>query len=470
MSRSSSRSTPPLITDPLADHLAPLPLTRRSVLGRGLAGAALLGTSLAALPTDARAQSGGEPGAGEITVDQAHQAPIPILIPDFGPGLGDRISQVISNDLSSTGLFRVIPGGSLPANARPDFAALKARGVRAAVAGSATGDGSVRVEMRLWDVLSGQQLQGTAYTASEANWRQIAHLIADVIYERLLGEPGYFNTRIAYIARTGPHRHQETRLAIMDQDGANPHMLTDGRWLTLEPRFDPSGSQLAFLSYANNRPRVYLYNLRSGQQSLLGSFEGISYAPRFAPNGQSIILAVTTPNGGSDIYTIDLASHSRRRLTSAPGVIDTSPCYSPDGRQIVFNSDRGGSPQLYIMNADGSGAHRISYGQGHYGSPVWSPRGDLIAFTRINHGAFSLGVMNPDGTGERILTQGFTVESPSFAPNGRAIVFCRQSASGSGGAGFSSRLGVIDVAGFNEHELPTSTGASDPAWSPFRNK
>lgn len=459
-------SSRPLISDAtaeiLARHLSPA-FSRRALLGAGAAGA-LLGTPLAAFAANAPSSADSAP---EITVDQAHQAPIPIVISNFGPGLGSRISGVIANDLSSTGLFRVMEG-ELSANSQPDFAALKARGVRAAVAGSAAGSGSVRVDMRLWDVLSGQQLQGTSYTASDANWRQIAHLIADVIYQRLLGEPGYFNTRIAYIARTGPRRHQTTRLAIMDQDGANAHMLTSGQWLTLEPRFNPAGTKLAFLSYAQNRPRVYLLDLVSGRQSLLGAFEGISYAPRFAPDGRSIILAVTTSTGGSDIYTVDLATQTRHRLTSAPGVIDTSPCYSPDGRQIVFNSDRGGNPQLYVMSASGTGAHRISYGKGHYGSPVWSPRGDLIAFTRLSHGGFSLGVMNPDGTGERILTQGFTVESPSFAPNGRALVFCRQSAAGAGGAGFSSTLGVIDVAGFNEHVLPTSTGASDPAWSPFR--
>ncbi|MXV43987.1 Tol-Pal system protein TolB [Saccharibacter sp. 17.LH.SD] len=434
--------------------------SRRSLLG-GVAAGGIMATPLSALAQ----QSGG--GAAEITVANAHQAPIPIVISNFGPGIGNQMSEVISADLGNTGLFRVM-SGDIPTGIQPDFSALKARGVRAVIAGSATGQGSVRVEMRLWDVLVRQQLQGTAYTASEGNWRRIAHKIADVIYQRLLGEAGYFDTRIAYIARTGPRHHQTTRLALMDQDGANAHILTDGRWLTLEPRFSPVGPQIAFLSYAENRPRVYVYDIDSGQRNILGSFEGISYAPRFSPQGDSIILSVTTRSGGSDIYVVDLASQRRRRLTGSSSVIDTSPCFSPDGRQIVFNSDRGGSPQLYIMSADGGGARRISYGSGHYGSPVWSPRGDIIAFTRIHQGRFSLGVMNPDGTGERILTEGFTVESPSFAPNGRVLTFCRQSAAGVGGSGFSSNLGVIDIAGFNERTLPTSTGASDPAWSPLR--
>lgn len=453
----------------MTDHAASalkLFLSRRHVLGTALAGGvcgAFGGTS--------RSFAAGAGPAQEITVDQAHQAPIPIIVPDFGGTMGQRISAVIAADLGNTGLFRVMPGDS-PGRSAPDFAALRARGARAVLAGqinAASGvTGSVHVEMRLWDVLAGQQLQGTAYTASEANWRRIAHIIADVVYQRMLGEPGYFDTRIAYIARTGPRRKQVTRLAIMDQDGANAHTLSSGQWLTLEPRFSPTRDQIAFLSYANNRPRAYLYDLATGRQSLLGNFEGISFAPRFAPDGKTIVLSVTTRDGGSDIYVIDPDGGMRHRLTSAPGVIDTSPCFSPDGRQIVFNSDRGGSPQLYIMTVDGGNARRISYGNGHYGSPVWSPRGDLIAFTRIHQGVFSLGVMNPDGSGERILTQGFTVESPSFAPNGRAIAFCRQSAASAGGAGFSSTIGVIDIAGFNEHVIPTGTGASDPSWSPLR--
>ncbi|QDH13778.1 Tol-Pal system protein TolB [Formicincola oecophyllae] len=434
--------------------------SRRRLLQGGTTALLLAGLGTWARPLQAMA------GDAEITVDKAHQDPIPVLVPVFNGPYGAQISSVVGADLDSTGLFRVMGG---PAEATPDLAALKARGLRAAVEGTVSGSGTLRVEMRLWDVTSGQLLQGTAYSAPANDWRRIAHIIADAIYERLLGEPGYFDTSIAYIARTGPRRHQQTRLAIMDYDGANVRYLTSGRWLTLEPRFSPSGTQVAFLSYADNRPRVYLYDLPTGQQRLLGQFEGISYAPRFAPDGRSVVLAVTTRNGGSDIYSVDLGTGTRHQLTDAPGVIDTSPCYSPDGRQIVFNSDRGGSPQLYVMNADGSGAHRISYGAGHYGSPVWSPRGDLIAFTRMQHGQFSLGVMNPDGSGERTLTRGFTVESPSFAPNGREIVFCRQNAAGQGGAGFSSSLGMIDVSGFNEHTVRTPTGASDPAWSPLRH-
>ncbi|ASL41462.1 MULTISPECIES: Tol-Pal system beta propeller repeat protein TolB [Acetobacter] len=449
-------STRPFISDQEADVLVGA-LRRRSLLGASVAAGGIM-----AMPVGAFAAASAP--EAEITVDQARTAPIPIIIPNFGGGLGEKIAEVLTNDLNNTGLFKVMPGSTT--SGTPDFATSKSMGAHAQVTGSVSGGGSsVRVEMRLWDVLSHQQIQGTAYTTSAANWRRIAHIVGDVIYQRMLGEKGYFDTRIAFISRSGPRGHQRTRLAVMDQDGANARMLTTGKWLTLTPRFSPVKDQIAFMSYANNRPRVYLFDLTSGRQQILGEFEGISFAPRFSPDGRSVVLSVTR-NGGSDLYVVDLASGSRRQITSS-GAIDTSPCFSPDGSQIVFNSDRGGSPQIYIMSASGGGARRISYGQGTYGSPVWSPRGDLIAFTRIAGGMFSLGVMAPDGTGERIMTQGFTVESPSFCPNGRVLAYCRQSRAGAGGAGFSSTIGMVDITGFNDRVLPTPEAASDPAWSPL---
>lgn len=449
-------NTRPIISDQDADNLKSF-LGRRTVMGAGLATGGLLATPLSAMAAAAAAPE------AEITVDQARTAPIPIILPNFGGGLGAQIAEVLSNDLTNTGLFKVLPGGA--STGAPDFSTAKATGARALVTGTVSGSGSVRVEMRLWDVLTQQQIQGTAYTTSSANWRRIAHIVGDVIYERMLGEKGYFDTRIAFISRSGARAHQRTRLAIMDQDGANARMLTAGNWLTLTPRFSPVKDQVAFMSYANNRPRVYLFDLGSGRQQILGEFAGISFAPRFSPDGRSVVLSVTR-NGGSDLFVVDLASGSRRQIT-ASGAIDTSPSYSPDGSQIVFNSDRGGSPQLYIMSASGGGARRISYGNGTYGSPVWSPRGDLIAFTRIANGSFSLGVMNPDGTGERIMTEGFTVESPSFCPNGRVLAYCRQTRAGAGGAGFNSTIGMVDITGFNDRVLPTPGQASDPAWSPL---
>jgi TolB protein len=423
-------------------------------------------------PPAAQASSQAADNEPTITVEGAMTNPIPIAITGLsGTGGGVDIGGVINADLARCGLFHPLdsalfsPGDSPTA---PNFANWKGTGARALVTGQITGADPLRVEFRLWDVLKGQQIQGTAYSTAIANWRRIAHIIADVIYERLIGEKGYFDTRIVYVSDTGPRGRQTRRLAIMDQDSANNRVLTDGSWMVLTPRFSPVRDQIAFMSYAGNRPRVYLFDLNSGRQSTLGDFEGMSFAPRFSPDGGSCILSVTR-GSGSDIYVVDVGSRAARRLTSS-GSIDTSPCYSPDGSQIVFNSDRDGSQQLYIMGAGGGGAKRISYGHGNYATPVWSPRGDLIAFTRFSggNGSFAIGVMHPDGTGERILSESFSVEGPTFAPNGRVIMFWRSSpARDSTGAGYGSRLVSIDISGFNERQVPTPTDASDPAWGPL---
>ncbi len=430
-------------------------------------GAGLLAAGAARAQSAPIASTGG-PGA-VIDVNRARTDPIPIALPNFGgSALGAEMTGVISADLARCGLFRPIDQAAFitgDTGGTPNFTNWKAVGAQALVTGTVSEGGAARVEFRLWDVLQGTQLQGTAYTTSAGNWRRIAHIIADVIYERLLGEKGYFDTRIVYVSATGREGRQTKRLAIMDQDSANNRTLTDGSWLVLTPRFSPVRDEIAFMSYANDRPRVYLFNLGSGRQSVLGEFEGMSFAPRFAPSGSSVIMSVTR-GGGSDIFTVDVGSRTERRLTSS-GSIDTSPCYSPDGSQIVFNSDRGGDQQLYVMSGSGGAAQRISFGRGRYATPVWSPRGDLIAFTRLAGGTFAIGVMRPDGSGERILSESYSVEGPTFAPNGRVLMFWRETPGGRSGAGFSSRLVSIDITGFNERPVSTPSNASDPAWSPL---
>ena len=441
---------------------------------RGLIGAAGAASLLAASPALAQAPS------AVIDVNRARAAPIPIATTDLAgndpasAALGRDIAQVITADLGNSGLFRPIgqaafvQGPTKPGGV-PEFQNWAAIGAQALVTGTVQASGpTMRVEFRLWDVLPRAQLQGTAYTSSSANWRRIAHIMADVIYERLLGEKGYFDTRIAYISATGPRGRQVRRLAIMDQDGANQRLLTDGAWMVLTPRFAPVRDQLAFMSYANNRPRVYLLDLTTGRQSALGDFNGMTFAPRFSPDGGRVIMSLAQ-DSGSDIIVVDLASRATQRLTHSDS-IDVSPCYSPDGRQIVFNSDRGGDQQLYVMGAGGGEARRISFGSGRYATPVWSPRGDLIAFTRFGGGGsgFEIGVMHPDGSGERILAQGWDIEGPTFAPNGRVLMFFSQSrAADETGAGFSSHLVSVDITGFNQRPIPTATNATDPAWSPL---
>jgi TolB protein len=414
----------------------------------------------------------------ELHIDITHgqSQPLPIAIPPFGGDggngqLGQQITGVVSNDLQSSGLFQPLDPHSfiqdVSGGQTPQFGAWRQINAQALVSGivQTQPDGKSRVEFRLWDVFAEQQLAGFAYTTTPQNWRRIAHIIADEIYKRITGEDGYFDTRIVYIAESGPAQTRIKRLAIMDQDGANNQYLTDGRSLVLTPRFSPSVQEITYLSYAAGRPRVFLYNIDSGQQESIGDFSGMTFAPRFSPDGNRVVLS-KTEGEASNIYTLDLRTHHLTRLSDG-SAIDTSPCFSPDGTKIAFNSDRGGSQQLYTMSAEGGAAQRISFGSGKYATPVWSPRGDLIAFTKIDGGTFFIGVMHPDGSGERLLTQDFLVEGPTWAPNGRVMMYFRQTASDRSGRGGSTRLFTIDLTGANQREVPTPGDASDPAWSPL---
>jgi TolB protein len=406
-----------------------------------------------------------------IDITRGKPEPMPIAIPPFAGGggtesqVGHDIAQVVSNDLESSGLFRPIDPRAfiqtVSAGEGPRFADWRQVNAQALVTGSVQGqgDGRLRVEFRLWDVVAEQQLAGFAYTTTRANWRRIAHIIADEIYKRITGEDGYFDTRIVYIAESGPAQKRVKRLAIMDQDGANQRYLSDGQSLVLTPRFSPSAQEITYLSYGQGTPRVFLFNIDTGQQESIGDFPGMSFAPRFSPDGNRLVLS-RAENGASNIFVLDLRTRKMTRLTDGNS-INTTPSFSPDGSKIVFNSDRGGSQQLYVMGADGGEGKRISFGSGKYGTPVWSPRGDLIAFTKIEGGAFYIGVMRPDGSGERLLTQDFLVEGPTWAPNGRVLMYFRE------GRGGGPRLYSIDLTGSNQREVKTPGDASDPAWSPL---
>ena len=406
-----------------------------------------------------------------IDITRGKPEPMPIAIPAFaGAGgtesqVGNDIAQVASADLESSGLFRPLDPHAFIQNVAagegPRFGDWRQISAQALVTGSVTaqGDGRLRVEFRLWDVIAEQQLAGFAYTTTRANWRRIAHIIADEIYKRITGEDGYFDTRIVYIAESGPVQKRVKRLAIMDQDGANHRYLSDGQALVLTPRFSPSAQEITYMSYAQGTPRVYLFNIDTGQQESIGDFPGMSFAPRFSPDGNRLVLS-RSENGASNIFVLDLRTRRMTRLTDGNS-INTTPSFSPDGSKIVFNSDRGGSQQLYVMGAEGGDAKRISFSSGKYGTPVWSPRGELIAITKIEGGAFYIGVMRPDGSGERLLTQDFLVEGPTWAPNGRVLMYFRE------GHGAGPRLYSIDLTGSNQHEVKTPGDASDPAWSPL---
>ena len=406
----------------------------------------------------------------EIDVNKGNIEPLPIAITDFlaSDQIGAEITSIIAADLQRSGLFAPIDKGAFiekisNPDAAPRFEDWKVINAQALVTGRVTqeSDGRLRAEFRLWDTFAGQQLIGEQFFANKANTRRVAHIIADAIYERLTGEKGYFDTRVVFIDESGPKNARKKRLAIMDQDGAGVRYLSDGRAITLTPRFSPTRQEITYMSYESGQPRVYLLQIETGQRELVGNFPGMTFAPRFSPDGQKVIMSLLREDGNSNVYTMDLRSRTTTRLTESNS-IDTSPSYSPDGSQVVFTSDRGGQPQIYVMGADGSGQTRISFGGGSYSTPVWSPRGDLIAFTKQSGGEFQIGVMKTDGSGERILSSGFQQEGPTWAPNGRYIMFFREAA-GSGGP----RLYSIDLTGRNEQAIPTQNFASDPAWSPL---
>jgi TolB protein len=436
-------------------------LTRRQTLALGAATGGLM-------------LSAGYAGAvTQLDITPGNFQPLPIAIsPFFGGEDGDNdtaagVTQIINANLKGCGLFAPINQAAFiehlaSVDTVPHFQDWRTINAQFLVAGRVARqpDGRLRAEFRLWDVLAGQQLDGKQYFTTPDNWRRIAHIISDAIYQRLTGEKGYFDTRVVFVDETGPKERRIKRLAIMDQDGANVRYLTRGDELVLTPRFSPSTQEITYMAYGQGDPRVYLLNIETGQREIVGNFPGMSFAPRFSPDGQNVIMSLQE-GSNANIFVMDLRSKATTRLTNTPA-IDTAPSYSPDGQQICFESDRGGHPQIYVMPATGGAAQRISFGDGVYSTPVWSPKGDYIAFTKQGGSTFAIGVMKPDGSGERILTEGFHNEGPTFAPNGRVIMYFSDNVGSPGPSLFT-----IDIAGRNQQRVPTPSYASDPAWSPL---
>ncbi|ODU22232.1 MAG: Tol-Pal system beta propeller repeat protein TolB [Sphingomonas sp. SCN 67-18] len=405
-------------------------------------------------------------------------SPMPIAIPvmptpaaqDTAAGdtaaLGRQVAQVVTDDLRNSGLFKPLGPGSLrPVGfeqvTQPDFPFWVGTGAQALVQGfvRANGDGTLTVGCYLYDVYSKAELTRQGFIVQPQYWRRAAHKCADSVYTRLTGEGPYFDSRVAYVSETGPKNRRIKRLAIMDQDGANHRFLTNGQNIVLTPRFSPNEQTIVYMSFANDRPRVYTYDVGSGRQRLIVEGASLTFAPRFSPDGRYILFSMAT-GGNTDLYRIGANGGTAQRLTTSPG-IDTGGSYSPDGSRIVFESDRSGGQQIYVMNADGSNQQRISFGGGRYATPVWSPKGDLIAFTKIG-GGFRIGTMTPSGGDEKLLTDAWQDEGPTWSPNGRVLMFFR-TAQGSGKADLWS----VDLTGVNERRIPTPLDGSDPAWGPL---
>ncbi len=405
-----------------------------------------------------------------LDVTQGSVQPLPIALPDFLSEGSDRtaarnVTQIITSNLQRSGLFAPIDQAAyLEKITNIDsvqFADWRTINAQALVTGRLIQtEGRLTAQFRLWDVFAGQQLDGKQYNTTPDNWRRIAHIISDAIYERLTGEKGYFDTRIVFVDESGSKDRRVKRLAIMDQDGANVRYLTRGDDLVLTPRFSSSADIITYMSYAGPDPKVYLMNIETGQRELVTNFPGMSFSPRFSPDGQRVIFSLQR-GANSNLFEMDLRSRTMKRLTDS-AVIDTAPSYSPDGQRICFESDRGGKQQIYVMSVQGGTAQRISFGEGAYSTPVWSPRGDYIAFTKQWQGKFGIGIMRPDGSGERLLTEGYHNEGPTWSPNGRVIMFFRDPGGNAG-----PTLHTVDVTGRNELQVMTPSFASDPAWSPL---
>jgi TolB protein len=421
------------------------------------------------------------PAAAQLKVDVTAEASeqMAIAVPPMptpraadtvaGPtgALGRQVAEVVANDLRGSGLFKPVgPAGvreiGYPEVTAPDFAYWGGNNAAALVQGfvQANQDGQITVGCYLYDVALKSELTRQGYVVSPRDWRRAAHKCADAIYSRLSGESPFFDSRIAYIAESGPKGHRVKRLAIMDSDGANHRFLTNGQSTVLNPRFSPDYRQIVYVSYIENRPRIYVYDIGTGRQRVVTESANQTFAPRFSPDGRWILFSMAV-GGNTDVYKVAATGGAPQRLTTGPG-IDVGGSFSPDGRRIVFESDRSGSQQLYVMNADGSDQHRISFGSGRYATPEWSPRGDLVAFTKIA-GNFRIGVMTPDGQGERLLTNSWQDEAPTWSPNGRVIQFFRTSQ----GRGGRSSVWQVDLTGVNERRLPTPLDGSDPAWGPI---
>ncbi|MCL2439696.1 MAG: Tol-Pal system beta propeller repeat protein TolB [Alphaproteobacteria bacterium] len=411
-----------------------------------------------------------------IDVNAGTFDPVPVAIMDFTATSPERqriakqTTDIIKSNLTRSGLFRVIPPGAfieknLSTLDTPTFADWSAINARVLVIGSVnpSEQGRVAIEFRLWDISIGKQIRGQIFMTEESNARRIGHIISDIIYKELSGDEGYFDTRILYVAETGPKTNRTRRLALMDQDGHNLKYLTNGKYAVSTPTFSPTAQQIAYVTYYTKVPKIFVFDIETGRHELVGDFPGMSFAPRFSPDGKKLIVSIAK-DGASNLHELDLRSKQLRQLTRELN-INTAPSYSPDQKRIAFISDRSGTPQIYIMSANGGRAERISFGAGRYEDVVWSPRGDYLAFTKIQGGKFSVGVMFDDGTGERIIADGFMIESPSWSPNGRRIIYYEQKPLRGGDD--SLIIHSVDVTGLNHEIIKTETKASDPAWSPL---
>jgi TolB protein len=403
----------------------------------------------------------------EIVGSGANQIPIaiaPFRAEDRTP---QPLTTVIGADLQRSGLFRLIDaGGIVPTPTEPNevnFPQWTARGAEALVIGTVTPmpDGRFEVRFRLMDVVKSTQLAGFVYTVTAAQLRLTAHKIADVIYEKLTGTPGVFATRITYVMKRSATRHE---LHVADADGFNPQTVLSSTEPIISPAWSPDGTRLAYVSFERKKPIVYVQSLTTGQRNAVASFFGSNSAPAWSPDGKR--LAVTlTKDGGSQIYVISAngGGNNATRLTNS-NAIDTEPNWSPDGQSIIFTSDRGGSPQIYRMSASGGQPQRLTFEGTYNVSPRHNPDGKSFTFVHRDGSRFSVAVQDFATRQMQLLTEGGVDESPSYAPNGRMILY----ASETRGRGI---LAAVSSDGRVKQRFTDTTGdVREPAWGPLINR
>lgn len=370
-----------------------------------------------------------------------------------------KVSAIVMADLERSGRFRGVDAGTtaLDENARPDLGSLRQRAADALAAGSVTrlADGRWDVRFRLWDVVKGADLGGQSYAVTAGDLRLAAHRVADFIYEKLTGERGVFSTRIAYVTKAG----NRFNLWVADADGENAQSALSSPEPIISPAWSANGAQLAYVSFESRKPVVYVHDVASGRRRLLANFRGSNSAPAWAPDGRTLAVTLSY-EGGSQVYTIDANGGEPRRLTQSSG-IDTEPVYSADGRFVYFVSDRGGAPQIYRVPATGGSAERVTFTGSYNISPALSHDGRWLAYISRVGGNFKLQVMELASGTVTSITDTTTDESPSFAPNGKLIVYATRQ-------GGREALMTTTLDGKIKARLAGQGGdIREPDWGPF---